>query len=113
MTNSPQILRGNRPVTEPDSTVANRIEKVVFLRDGSTVSYDDNRTYRVVINSYRMFGGGQYIVENDRVGYRVLEASTVPARQVLTRYLGSLGMVKDVENNNWQVITGAPGATTE
>ena len=113
VTNSPQILRGNRPVTEPDSTVANRIEKVVFLRDGSTVSYDDNRTYRVVINSYRMFGGGQYIVENDRVGYRVLEASTVPARQVLTRYLGSLGMVKDVENNNWQVITGAPGATTE
>jgi 2',3'-cyclic-nucleotide 2'-phosphodiesterase/3'-nucleotidase len=85
-------------VVQPDGT--NTIRDLHFQQDGHAIADDDSRTYRVVINSYRMFGGGGYLHQQPTM----LQASSVPARQVLSRYLQNLGSIITPANNNWEVV---------
>jgi hypothetical protein len=47
-----------------------------------------------------MFGGGGYLHQQPTM----LQASSVPARQVLSRYLQNLGSIITPANNNWEVV---------
>ena len=84
----------------------NRV-KILSMADGS--SFDENKIYTVVMNSYRANGGGNHLMKGvgfskEELKKRIIHCSDEDFRRILTRWLQEQGHYKPKPLNTWEVI---------
>ncbi len=82
--------------------------KIISMADGS--AFDENKTYKVVMNSYRANGGGNHLFDGagltkQEIKTRMIHCSNVDFRRIITKYLHKQGHFMPRSLNNWKVIT--------
>lgn len=90
-------------VTKPDG------EKVHILQMSNGMPFDENRWYKVAMNSYRAAGGGELLtrgagIPKDSLGGRVVYRSELDLRHYLTKEIERLGIVTPKANSNWKFV---------
>ena len=90
-------------VTKPDG------EKVHILRMSNGEPFDENKTYRVVMNSYRANGGGDLIVRGagipkDSLNSRIVYQSELDLRHYLMEEIERMETVKPQAAANWKFV---------
>ncbi len=93
-------------VTKPDG------EKVKVLRMSNGEPFDENRWYKVAMNSYRGNGGGELLtagagIPHDSLESRIVYKSDLDLRHYLTKEIEKLGTVTPKANNNWRFVPDA------
>ena len=90
-------------VTKPDG------QKVRILRMTNGEPFDEERTYRVVMNSYRANGGGDLIVHGagipkEQLNSRIVYQSPLDLRHYLMEEIERLGTVTPKAAHNWRFV---------
>ncbi len=90
-------------VTKPDG------EKVKILQMSNGQPFDENKTYRVAINSYRANGGGELLtrgagIPKEELDKRIVFRSERDQRFYLMQEIEKRGTVAPKPNNNWRFV---------
>ena len=90
-------------VTKPNG------QKVSILRMSNGEPFDENKTYKVVMNSYRANGGGDLIVHGagiprDSLQSRIIYQSELDLRHYLMGEIERMGTVRPKAANNWKFV---------
>ena len=90
-------------VTKPDG------QKVHILRMSSGEPFDEDKTYKVVMNSYRANGGGDLIVHGagiprDSLQGRIIYQSELDLRHYLMEEIERIGTVRPKAGSNWKFV---------
>ena len=90
-------------VTKPDG------QKVHILRMSNGEPFDENKMYKVVMNSYRANGGGDLIVRGagiprDSLQGRTIFQSDLDLRYYLMQEIESMGTVCPKAGSNWKFV---------
>ena len=77
------------------------------MADGST--FDKNKTYTVVMNSYRANGGGNHLLDGvgltkEELKKRLVDCSHEDFRRILTNWLQNKGHFKAQRLNTWYFV---------
>ena len=93
-------------LTKPDG------QKVKILRMSNGEPFDENKWYKVVMNSYRANGGGELLtrgagIPKDSLESRVLFHTDLDQRHYLTEEIKRLGTIDPQKNNNWKFVPEA------
>ena len=81
--------------------------KITTLADGSP--FDENKIYKVVMNSYRGNGGGELLtkgagIPHDSIPSRIIFASERDQRYYLMKYIEEKKILNPLPGNNWRFI---------
>ena len=90
-------------VTKPDG------QKVRILRMSDGQPFDENKTYSVVMNSYRGNGGGELLtkgagIPKDQIGERIIYQSPLDLRHYLMEEIERMGTARPAPNHNWKFV---------
>jgi len=90
-------------VTKPDG------EKVKILSMADGTPFDETKTYRVAMNSYRANGGGELLtkgagIAKDELEKRIVWRSDRDQRYYLMKEIEKRGTVYPKANNNWRFV---------
>ena len=90
-------------VTKPDG------QKVHILQMSDGTPFDPDKTYRVVMNSYRANGGGDLItrgagIPKDSLNGRIVYQSELDLRHYLMEEIERMGTVRPQAGNNWKFV---------
>ena len=90
-------------VTKPNG------QKVKILQLSNGEPFQDDKTYKVVMNSYRGNGGGDLItkgagIAKEEINSRIIYQSPLDLRHYLTKEIERLGNVHPQAANNWKFI---------
>ena len=90
-------------VTKPDG------EKVHILQMTNGEPFDENKWYKVAINSYRANGGGELLtlgagIPQDQLKSRVIWRSEKDQRYYLMKEIEKAGIIDPQPNNNWKFV---------
>ena len=90
-------------VTKPDG------EKVHILQMTNGEPCDENKWYKVAINSYRANGGGELLtlgagIPQDQLKSRVIWRSEKDQRYYLMKEIEKAGVIDPQPNNNWKFV---------
>ena len=90
-------------VTKPDG------QKVSILRLSNGQPFDENRMYKVVMNSYRANGGGELVIRGagiprDSLQSRIIYQSSLDLRHYLMEEIERMGTVRPRAANNWKLV---------
>ncbi len=90
-------------VTKPDG------QKVRIIRMSNGEPFDEDKTYRVVMNSYRANGGGELItkgagISKDSLNSRVVFQSELDLRYYLMKEIERMGTVRPKAAANWKFV---------
>jgi 2',3'-cyclic-nucleotide 2'-phosphodiesterase/3'-nucleotidase len=90
-------------VTKPDG------QKVRILRMSNGQPFDEHKTYKVVMNSYRGNGGGELLtkgagIPHDELNNRIIYRSERDQRYYLTKEIEKQGVLEPQANNNWRFV---------
>lgn len=90
-------------VTKPDG------EKVKILRMSNGEAFDENKWYKVVLNSYRGNGGGELLtrgagIPKDSLDSRIIYRSDRDQRYYLTKEIERQGTIIPRKLNNWRFV---------
>lgn len=90
-------------VTKPNG------QKVRILQMSDGRPFDENREYRVAMNSYRANGGGELItvgagIPKAELENRIVYKSTKDLRQYIMEEIQRMGTVNPRPNNNWRFV---------
>ena len=93
-------------VTKPDG------EKVKILRMSNGEPFEENRWYKVAMNSYRGNGGGELLtkgadIPHDSLESRIIYKSDLDLRHYLTKEIEQMKTVTPKANNNWRFVPEA------
>ena len=93
-------------LTQPDG------QKVKILQMSNGEPFDENKWYKVVMNSYRANGGGELLtrgagIPQDSLESRVLFHTDLDQRHYLTEEIKRLGTIDPQKNNNWKFVPEA------
>ncbi|RLD40427.1 MAG: bifunctional metallophosphatase/5'-nucleotidase, partial [Bacteroidetes bacterium] len=82
--------------------------KIISMADGS--AFDENKVYKVVMNSYRANGGGNHLFDGagltkQEIKPRIINCSDEDFRMILTRWLQKKGHYMPNSLHNWKIIT--------
>ena len=93
-------------LTQPDG------QKVKILQMSNGEPFDENKWYKVVMNSYRANGGGELLtrgagIPKDSLENRVLFHTDLDQRHYLTEEIKRLGTIDPQKNNNWKFVPEA------
>ena len=93
-------------LTQPDG------QKVKILQMSNGEPFDENKWYKVVMNSYRANGGGELLtrgagIPKDSLESRVLFHTDLDQRHYLTEEIKRLGTIDPQKNNNWKFVPEA------
>ena len=84
-------------------------QKVKILKMSNGEPFDEQKWYKVVMNSYRANGGGELLtrgagIPQDSLENRVLFHTELDQRHYLTEEIQRLGTIDPRPNNNWRFI---------
>jgi len=90
-------------VTKPEG------QKVRILRMSDGTPFDEQKTYKVVMNSYRGNGGGDLIIKGagipkEELGKRIIYQSPLDLRYYLMEEIEHQGLVRPEANSNWKFV---------
>ena len=90
-------------VTKPDG------QKVRVLRMSNGQPFDEQKSYKVVMNSYRGNGGGELLtrgagIPKDSLSGRIFSMSERDQRYYMTQEIEHMGIVTPKANNNWRFV---------
>ena len=90
-------------VTKPNGKKIN----ITTLADGSP--FDENKIYKVVMNSYRGNGGGELLtkgagIPHDSIPSRIIYASERDQRYYLMKYIEEKKKLNPLPGNNWRFV---------
>ena len=90
-------------LTKPDG------QKVRILQMSNGQPFDEKKWYKVVMNSYRVNGGGELLtrgagIPKDSLESRVLFHSDLDQRYYLTQEIERMGTVDPQPNHNWRFV---------
>ncbi|MGN1228620.1 MAG: bifunctional metallophosphatase/5'-nucleotidase [Prevotella sp.] len=90
-------------VSKPDG------EKVKILRMSNGEAFDENKWYKVVLNSYRGNGGGELLtrgagIPKDSLDSRIIYRSDRDQRYYLTKEIERQGTIIPRKLNNWRFV---------
>ena len=90
-------------VTKPNGKKIN----ITTLADGSP--FDENKIYKVVMNSYRGNGGGELLtkgagIPHDSIPSRIIYASERDQRYYLIKYIEEKKQLNPLPGNNWRFV---------
>ena len=90
-------------LTKPDG------EKVRILQMSNGEPFDEQKWYKVVMNSYRANGGGELLtkgagIPQDSLESRVLFHTDMDQRHYLTEEIMKMGTIDPQPNNNWKFV---------
>ena len=90
-------------VTKPDG------QKVKILKMSNGEAFDENKTYKVVMNSYRGNGGGDLIIKGagipkDKLNDRIIYQSPLDLRHYLMQEIERQGSMSPKAGNNWKFV---------
>ena len=90
-------------VTKPDG------EKVKILRMSNGHPFDEKKTYKVAVNSYRGNGGGELLtkgagIPKEQLDSRIIWRSEKDQRYYLMQEIEKMGVVDAKANNNWKFV---------
>ena len=93
-------------VTKPNG------QKVSILRMSDGQPFDEGKTYRVVMNSYRGNGGGDLLIKGAGIPKAELESRTIyqsplDLRHYIMEEIERKGHVSPAANNNWRFVPEA------
>jgi 2',3'-cyclic-nucleotide 2'-phosphodiesterase/3'-nucleotidase len=93
-------------LTKPDG------QKVRILQLSNGQPFDENKWYRVVMNSYRANGGGELLtlgagIPKDSLEGRVLFHTELDQRHYLTEEIKRMGTIDPKPNHNWRFVPEA------
>ena len=93
-------------LTKPDG------QKVKILRMSNGEPFDENKWYKVAMNSYRANGGGELLTQGagipkDSLEARVLYNTDRDQRHFLTEEIRKMGTLDPKPNNNWKFVPEA------
>jgi 2',3'-cyclic-nucleotide 2'-phosphodiesterase/3'-nucleotidase len=80
---------------------------ITTLADGSP--FDENKIYKVVMNSYRGNGGGELLtkgagIPHDSIPSRIIYASERDQRYYLMKYIEEKKKLNPLPGNNWRFV---------
>ena len=84
-------------------------QKINILRMSNGQPFDENKWYKVAINSYRGNGGGELLtkgagIPKDEIDSRIIYRSELDQRHYLAEEFKKLGTITPKTNNNWRFI---------
>ena len=84
-------------------------ERVTISGMSSGEKFDENKTYKVALNSYRGNGGGNHLTEGsglnkEELTSRLINSTTKDLRYYLMKWIEEKGTVDIKCNENWKVI---------
>lgn len=90
-------------VTKPNG------QKVHILRMSNGNPFDEQKTYKVVMNSYRGNGGGELLtkgagISKTEINNRIIYQSPLDLRHYLMQEIERIGSVNPSPNNNWRFV---------
>lgn len=90
-------------VTKPDG------QKVHILRMSNGQPFDEKRTYKVALNSYRANGGGELLtkgagIPKEQLDARIIYRSELDQRHYLMEEIQRQKMLSPEPNNNWRFV---------
>ena len=90
-------------VTQPDG------QKVHILRMSNGQPFDENKWYKVAVNSYRANGGGELLtrgagIPHDSLQSRIIWKSQYDLRHYLIQWIERLHDLDPQPNNNWKFV---------
>ena len=90
-------------VTKPDG------QKVRILQMSNGQPFNEDRMYRVAMNSYRGNGGGELItlgagITKEELEDRIIYKSKKDLRQYIMEEIQRMGTIKPQPNNNWRFV---------
>jgi 2',3'-cyclic-nucleotide 2'-phosphodiesterase/3'-nucleotidase len=90
-------------VTKPEG------QKVRILRMSDGTPFDEQKTYKVVMNSYRGNGGGDLLIKGagipkEELGKRIIYQSPLDLRYYLMEEIERQGSVRPEANSNWKFV---------
>lgn len=90
-------------VTKPNG------QKVKILKMSNGEAFDENKTYKVVMNSYRGNGGGDLIIKGagipkDKLNDRIIYQSPLDLRHYLMQEIERQGSMNPKAGNNWKFV---------
>ena len=90
-------------VTKPDG------QKVYILKLSNGKVFDENKTYKVVMNSYRGNGGGDLIIKGagiakDQLNARIIYQSPLDLRHYLMQEIERQGTMSPKAAHNWKFV---------
>jgi 2',3'-cyclic-nucleotide 2'-phosphodiesterase/3'-nucleotidase len=90
-------------VTKPDG------QKVRILRMSNGQPFDEHKTYKVALNSYRGNGGGELLtkgagIPHEELDNRIIYRSEKDQRFYLMKEIEKKGVVDPQPNNNWRFV---------
>ena len=90
-------------VTKPNG------QKVHILQMSNGEPFDEDKVYRVVMNSYRANGGGDLLIHGagipkDSLQGRIIWQSELDLRHYLMEEIGRMGTVRPQAANNWKFV---------
>jgi 2',3'-cyclic-nucleotide 2'-phosphodiesterase/3'-nucleotidase len=93
-------------VTKPEG------QKVHVLRMSDGTPFDENKTYKVVMNSYRGNGGGELLIRGagipkDSINGRIVYQSSLDLRHYLMKEIERQGVVSPKAGTNWKFVPEA------
>ena len=90
-------------VTKPDG------EKVKILQKSNGEPFDEQKTYNVVMNSYRGNGGGELLtkgagIPHEEIKNRIIFESERDQRYYLMKEIERMGTISPKAHNNWKFV---------
>ena len=90
-------------VTKPD------VEKVNILQMSNGEPFDEQKTYNVVMNSYRGNGGGELLtkgagIPHEEIKNRIIFESERDQRYYLMKEIERMGTISPKAHNNWKFV---------
>ena len=90
-------------VTKPNG------QKVKILKMSNGEAFDENKTYKVVMNSYRGNGGGDLIIKGagipkDKLNDRIIYQSPLDLRHYFMQEIERQGSMSPKAGNNWKFV---------
>ena len=84
-------------------------KKVRILRMSDGTPFDENKQYKVAVNSYRGNGGGELLtkgagIPRDSLAKRIIWESDRDQRYYLMKEIERLGTIAPKANNNWRFV---------
>lgn len=84
-------------------------ERVKILRMSNKEAFDENKSYKVALNSYRASGGGELLTKGAKIPQaqleqRVIYKSSRDLRYYLMRKIKASGTIDTLRLNNWKFI---------
>ena len=84
-------------------------ERVRILRMSNGEPFDEQKTYKVVMNSYRSNGGGELLtkgagIPHDEIAKRIIYQSERDQRHYLMQEIEKVGHIAPKANNNWRFV---------